>query len=191
MSIDPALLEERDFLLGSLDDLEAEYAAGDLDDADYESLKADYTTRAARVLRAIEAGSSPHRSRHRRRSEPAGCGWPASPSLPPSPGFSSPSSPAVGHSTTRSPAISGSPPESSCSKRSNCSGKVISTLQSTCTTTSSSCRPPTRRPCVQGVVPASPRQRRRRPAPRRGRRRDRPRVRRRSSVRHGHRPRRR
>ena len=44
MSIDPALLEERDFLLGSLDDLEAEYAAGDLDDADYESLKADYTT---------------------------------------------------------------------------------------------------------------------------------------------------
>ena len=33
MSVDPALLEERDFLLGSLDDLEAEYAAGDLDDA--------------------------------------------------------------------------------------------------------------------------------------------------------------
>ncbi len=59
MSIDPALLEERDFLLGSLDDLEAEYVAGDLDDADYESLKADYTTRAARVLRAIEAGEHP------------------------------------------------------------------------------------------------------------------------------------
>lgn len=59
MSIDPALLEERDFLLGSLDDLEAEYEAGDLDDADYESLKADYTTRAARVLRAIEAGEHP------------------------------------------------------------------------------------------------------------------------------------
>ena len=59
MSVDPALREERDFLLGSLDDLEAEYAAGDLDDADYESLKADYTTRAARVLRAIEAGEQP------------------------------------------------------------------------------------------------------------------------------------
>ena len=59
MSIDPGLLEERDFLLGSRDDLEAEYAAGDLDDADYESLKADYTTRAARVLRAIEAGERP------------------------------------------------------------------------------------------------------------------------------------
>ena len=59
MSIDPALLEERDFLLGSLDDLEAEYAAGDLDGADYESLKADYTTRAARVLRVIEAGEHP------------------------------------------------------------------------------------------------------------------------------------
>ena len=56
---DPALEEERDFLLASLDDLEAEYAAGDLDDADYESLKADYTTRAARVLRAIEKGSAP------------------------------------------------------------------------------------------------------------------------------------
>ncbi|MEO0491833.1 MAG: hypothetical protein AAF081_00305 [Actinomycetota bacterium] len=59
MSVDPALIEERDFLLGSLDDLEAEYAAGDLDAADYESLKADYTTRAARVLRAIDAGEKP------------------------------------------------------------------------------------------------------------------------------------
>ncbi|MEM8706138.1 MAG: tetratricopeptide repeat protein [Actinomycetota bacterium] len=59
MSVDPALIEERDFLLASLDDLESEFAAGDLDTADYESLKADYTTRAARVLRAIEAGEAP------------------------------------------------------------------------------------------------------------------------------------
>ena len=48
-------IEERDFLLASLDDLEAEYAAGDLDDDDYAALKADYTTRAARVIRELEA----------------------------------------------------------------------------------------------------------------------------------------
>lgn len=50
---DPALLEERDFLLASLDDLEAEYAAGDLEDADYAALKADYTARAAGLIRRI------------------------------------------------------------------------------------------------------------------------------------------
>ena len=47
------LEQERDFLLASLDDLEQEYAAGDLDDVDYASLKSDYTTRAARVLRQL------------------------------------------------------------------------------------------------------------------------------------------
>lgn len=52
------LEEERDFLLASLDDLEAEYAAGDLDDADYQALKSDYTTRAARVLRQLD-GNDP------------------------------------------------------------------------------------------------------------------------------------
>lgn len=59
MTVAQNLIEERDFLLASLDDLEAEYAAGDLDTADYEALKSDYTTRAARVLRAIEAGETP------------------------------------------------------------------------------------------------------------------------------------
>jgi tetratricopeptide (TPR) repeat protein len=49
-----ALEEERDFLLRSLDDLEREHDAGDVDDTDYESLKDDYTARAATVLRAIE-----------------------------------------------------------------------------------------------------------------------------------------
>lgn len=49
-----ALEEERDFLLRSLDDLEAERGAGDLDDADYEALKDDYTRRAAEVLRSID-----------------------------------------------------------------------------------------------------------------------------------------
>lgn len=43
--------EEREFLLRSLDDLDAEYEAGDLDRADYEALRADYTTRAARAIR--------------------------------------------------------------------------------------------------------------------------------------------
>jgi tetratricopeptide (TPR) repeat protein len=49
-----ALEEERDFLLRSLDDLEREHEAGDVDDHDYEVLKDDYTARAARVIRAIE-----------------------------------------------------------------------------------------------------------------------------------------
>ncbi len=49
------LEEQRAFLLTSLDDLEAEYAAGDLDHSDYRALKANYTTRAAGVIRAIEA----------------------------------------------------------------------------------------------------------------------------------------
>lgn len=50
-----ALEEERDFLLRSLDDLEREHDAGDVDDHDYETLKDDYTARAARVIRAIES----------------------------------------------------------------------------------------------------------------------------------------
>ncbi|MGI9033617.1 MAG: tetratricopeptide repeat protein [Acidimicrobiales bacterium] len=50
-----ALEEERDFLLGSLRDLDRERDAGDLDDADYRSLHDDYTARAAAVLRALDA----------------------------------------------------------------------------------------------------------------------------------------
>jgi tetratricopeptide (TPR) repeat protein len=63
-----ALEEERDFLLRSLDDLEREHDAGDVDDHDYAELKDDYTARAAKVLRAIDdrrvlAGSTgPRRS---------------------------------------------------------------------------------------------------------------------------------
>jgi tetratricopeptide (TPR) repeat protein len=49
-----ALEEERDFLLRSLDDLEREHDAGDVDDTDYAELKDDYTARAANVLRAID-----------------------------------------------------------------------------------------------------------------------------------------
>jgi tetratricopeptide (TPR) repeat protein len=52
------LEDERDFLLASLRDLEREHEVGDLDDADYAALRDDYTARAARVLRAIEAGQA-------------------------------------------------------------------------------------------------------------------------------------
>lgn len=53
-----ALEEQRDFLLRSLDDLEAEYAAGDVDEVDYLALKDDYTARAAATIRAIEDGKA-------------------------------------------------------------------------------------------------------------------------------------
>ncbi|MBV9950622.1 MAG: hypothetical protein JO291_01625 [Acidimicrobiia bacterium] len=49
-----ALEEERDFLLRSIADLEAERAAGDIDEADFEALSDDYTARTAEVLRAID-----------------------------------------------------------------------------------------------------------------------------------------
>jgi tetratricopeptide (TPR) repeat protein len=51
------LEEERDFLLESLQDLERERAAGELAERDYQALHADYTARAAVVLRALERGS--------------------------------------------------------------------------------------------------------------------------------------
>ena len=54
----PELEEERDFLLRSLDDLDRERAAGEIEEADYSALKDDYTARAASVLRAIEVARS-------------------------------------------------------------------------------------------------------------------------------------
>ncbi|HEY3722688.1 MAG TPA: tetratricopeptide repeat protein [Acidimicrobiia bacterium] len=48
--------EERDFLLRSLDDLEAERDAGNIDDETYRRLHDDYTARAAIALRAMEDG---------------------------------------------------------------------------------------------------------------------------------------
>jgi tetratricopeptide (TPR) repeat protein len=50
------LEEERRFLLRSIVDLEREHAAGDVDDADYQTLKDGYTVRAAAVLRQIDEG---------------------------------------------------------------------------------------------------------------------------------------
>lgn len=50
-----ALEEQREYLLKSLDDLEQEYAAGDIDEVDYAELKDDYTARAAAMIRTIDA----------------------------------------------------------------------------------------------------------------------------------------
>jgi tetratricopeptide (TPR) repeat protein len=51
---DEELNEERDFLLRSLQDLEEERRAGDVDSHDYAVLKDGYTARAAAVLRALD-----------------------------------------------------------------------------------------------------------------------------------------
>jgi len=48
------LIEERDFLLASLRDLERERAAGDIDEHDYRELHDDYTRRAARAIKELE-----------------------------------------------------------------------------------------------------------------------------------------
>jgi len=48
------LEREREFLLRSLDDLDAEFAAGDLDERDHSSLSNDYTRRLAEVARSID-----------------------------------------------------------------------------------------------------------------------------------------
>ena len=53
-----SLEEERRFLLDSLRDLEREHEKGEIADRDYESLKDDYTVRAAEVLRAIKANEA-------------------------------------------------------------------------------------------------------------------------------------
>ena len=53
------LEEERDFLLRSLDDLEAEHDAGDVDEHDYTALRDSYTARAAAVLRALDERTAP------------------------------------------------------------------------------------------------------------------------------------
>jgi tetratricopeptide (TPR) repeat protein len=50
------LQSERDFLLKSLDDLEDELAAGNIDDETYQTLHDDYTARAARVIQTLDDG---------------------------------------------------------------------------------------------------------------------------------------
>jgi tetratricopeptide (TPR) repeat protein len=59
MSVDrEELRDERDFLLRSLDDLEEEFAAGNIDDDTYRTLHDDYTARAARVIQSLDDGVS-------------------------------------------------------------------------------------------------------------------------------------
>lgn len=53
------LEDERDFLLRSIEDLETEYAGGDLDASDYRALGDDYTARAAAVLRRLQGLDEP------------------------------------------------------------------------------------------------------------------------------------
>lgn len=60
MSIDRDGLEaERAFFLRSIEDLDAEHAAGDLADDDYATLRDDYVARAAATIRALQPRSSP------------------------------------------------------------------------------------------------------------------------------------
>lgn len=53
------LLEEREFLLTSLVDLEREFAVGDVADDDYVSLKDSYTARAAIIIRELSDNEQP------------------------------------------------------------------------------------------------------------------------------------
>ena len=59
--------DQQEFLLRSLEDLEREHDAGDLDDADYVRLRDDYTARAAAVLRAEPPSPRAAAVRGRRR----------------------------------------------------------------------------------------------------------------------------
>jgi hypothetical protein len=67
-----ALEEERDFCLRSLRDLEAERAAGDLDDADYDTLRDSYVARAAAALRELDRENAPVEPGSNGRASPAG-----------------------------------------------------------------------------------------------------------------------
>ena len=56
------LQEQRDFLLNSLRDLEREHKFGDIDDQDYESLRKEYVSRAAAVIKQIEKATTQSQS---------------------------------------------------------------------------------------------------------------------------------
>ena len=80
-----ALEDELDVQLRSLDDLEAEYAAGDLDTGDYETLRDDYTVRVADTMRRLDSQKVLAGDRRDRKLNPlaiaavvlfaAGAGW--------------------------------------------------------------------------------------------------------------------
>ncbi|MGQ0521647.1 MAG: tetratricopeptide repeat protein [Actinomycetota bacterium] len=83
------LEEDRDHLLRSLDDLEEERAAGDIEEADYLALRDDYTARAAATLRALaqgraalDAGATPAAGAPPGGATPAADGAPPGPATP-------------------------------------------------------------------------------------------------------------
>lgn len=51
------LTDEREHLLASLDDLDAELAAGDIDQLDFDALRDDHTARAAQISRALDGAA--------------------------------------------------------------------------------------------------------------------------------------
>lgn len=61
------LEEERDHLLLSLDDLDAEHGAGDIDDLDYTTLRDDYTARTAQLTRVLD-GAAVKRTRRQNKT---------------------------------------------------------------------------------------------------------------------------
>ena len=67
---DHALRDELEFLLASIDDLEREREAGDVDEEDHRRLLDGYTARAARIARLLEDPAPPEQpaSRGRRRT---------------------------------------------------------------------------------------------------------------------------
>jgi hypothetical protein len=71
-AIDPDLLadleEQRRFLVRSLDDLDREFEAGDLDEDDYEGLRSDYRRRVAGIDAAIADGKAGLAANRRPRS---------------------------------------------------------------------------------------------------------------------------
>ena len=62
-----ALLEERDFLLASLEDLDNERQHGDIDDGDYDVLRSSYVARVAAIARELNADAARARPRTRGR----------------------------------------------------------------------------------------------------------------------------
>lgn len=54
------LEEQRAFLFRSLDDLDAEHAEGNIDDASFARLRADYTARCAQVLNRLDGAEDAH-----------------------------------------------------------------------------------------------------------------------------------
>ena len=67
--VDPDELEaEREFLLKSLDDLDSELLAGNIDPDNYRVLHDDYTARAAAVIKSIDDGVNRKTPAEARRS---------------------------------------------------------------------------------------------------------------------------